>query len=253
LLFLESENPDKDIHFYINSPGRFGDGGAGDLRHDAVHQAGVSTLCIGQAASMGAFLLAAGAKGKRFCLPNSRVMIHQPMGGFQGQASDIEIHAAKSSRLRDKLNAILAPTPASGESLLYCSFCGKSQHEVRKLIAGPSVFICDECVELCNDIIREEIQEKLAEGRASKLPKPARDPRHPRSVRDRPGRTRRRSSRSRSTTTTSARIARPRRTTSNSRRATSCWSARPVAARRCWRRRWRACSTCRSRWPTRRR
>jgi ATP-dependent Clp protease protease subunit len=92
LLFLESENPDKDISFYINSPGGWCRR-ARDLRHDAVHQADVSTLCVGQAASMGALLLAAGRKGKRFCLPNSRVMIHQPMGGFQGQASDIEIHA----------------------------------------------------------------------------------------------------------------------------------------------------------------
>jgi ATP-dependent Clp protease protease subunit len=93
LLFLESENPDKDIFFYINSPG--GSVTAGMSIYDTMQfiKPAVSTLCIGQAASMGAFLLSAGAKGKRFCLPNSRVMIHQPMGGFQGQASDIEIHA----------------------------------------------------------------------------------------------------------------------------------------------------------------
>jgi ATP-dependent Clp protease protease subunit len=93
LLFLESENPDKDIYFYINSPG--GSVSAGLAIYDTMQfiKPDVSTLCIGQAASMGAFLLTAGAKGKRFCLPNSRVMIHQPMGGFQGQASDIEIHA----------------------------------------------------------------------------------------------------------------------------------------------------------------
>jgi ATP-dependent Clp protease protease subunit len=104
LLFLESENPDKDIYFYINSPG--GSVSAGMAIYDTMQfiKPDVSTLCIGQAASMGAFLLAAGAKGKRFCLPNSRVMIHQPMGGFQGQASDIEIHAKEILYLRAKLN-----------------------------------------------------------------------------------------------------------------------------------------------------
>ncbi|MBP6096061.1 MAG: ATP-dependent Clp endopeptidase proteolytic subunit ClpP [Methyloversatilis sp.] len=108
LLFLESENPDKDIFFYINSPG--GSVTAGMSIYDTMQfiKPAVSTLCIGQAASMGAFLLSAGAKGKRFCLPNSRVMIHQPMGGFQGQASDIEIHAREILTLRSKLNAIMA-------------------------------------------------------------------------------------------------------------------------------------------------
>jgi len=108
LLFLESENPDKDIYFYINSPG--GSVTAGMAIYDTMQfiKPDVSTLCIGQAASMGAFLLAAGAKGKRFCLPNSRVMIHQPMGGFQGQASDIEIHAREILNLRAKLNSIMA-------------------------------------------------------------------------------------------------------------------------------------------------
>jgi ATP-dependent Clp protease protease subunit len=97
LLFLESENPDKDIFFYINSPG--GSVSAGLAIYDTMQfiKPDVSTLCIGQAASMGAFLLTAGAKGKRFVLPNSRVMIHQPLGGFQGQASDIEIHARTSN------------------------------------------------------------------------------------------------------------------------------------------------------------
>ena len=93
LLFLESENPDKDISFYINSPGGSVSAGHGDLRHHAVHQARRVDLCMGMAASMGAFLLAAGAKGKRFALPNSRIMIHQPSGGAQGQATDIEIQA----------------------------------------------------------------------------------------------------------------------------------------------------------------
>ncbi|MBQ5459868.1 MAG: ATP-dependent Clp endopeptidase proteolytic subunit ClpP [Rhodocyclaceae bacterium] len=108
LLFLESENPDKDIHFYINSPG--GSVTAGLAIYDTMQfiQPDVSTLCIGQAASMGSFLLAAGAKGKRFCLPNSRVMIHQPLGGFRGQASDIEIHAREILSLRARLNEMLA-------------------------------------------------------------------------------------------------------------------------------------------------
>jgi ATP-dependent Clp protease, protease subunit len=108
LLFLESENPDKDIYFYINSPG--GMVSAGLAIYDTMQfiKPDVSTLCIGQAASMGAFLLAAGEKGKRFCLPNSRVMIHQPMGGFQGQASDIEIHAKEILYLKQKLNEMLA-------------------------------------------------------------------------------------------------------------------------------------------------
>jgi ATP-dependent Clp protease protease subunit len=108
LLFLESENPDKDIFFYINSPG--GSVSAGLAIYDTMQfiKPDVSTLCVGQAASMGAFLLAAGAKGKRFCLPNSRVMIHQPMGGFQGQASDVEIHAKEILYTRQRLNEILA-------------------------------------------------------------------------------------------------------------------------------------------------
>lgn len=108
LLFLESENPDKDISFYINSPG--GSVSAGLAIYDTMQfvKPDVSTLCVGQAASMGALLLAAGAKGKRHCLPNSRVMIHQPMGGFQGQASDIEIHAREILFLRQRLNEILA-------------------------------------------------------------------------------------------------------------------------------------------------
>jgi len=108
LLFLESENPDKDIHLYINSPG--GSVTAGLAIYDTMQfiKPDVATLCIGQAASMGAFLLAAGAGGKRFCLPNSRVMIHQPMGGFQGQASDIEIHAKEILYLKQRLNEMLA-------------------------------------------------------------------------------------------------------------------------------------------------
>jgi ATP-dependent Clp protease protease subunit len=108
LLFLEAENPDKDIFLYINSPG--GSVTAGMAIYDTMQfiNPDVSTLCIGQAASMGALLLTAGAKNKRFCLPNSRIMIHQPLGGFQGQASDIEIHAKEILYLKDKLNNILS-------------------------------------------------------------------------------------------------------------------------------------------------
>lgn len=108
LLFLEAENPDKDISLYINSPG--GSVTAGMAIYDTMQfiKSDVSTLCIGQAASMGALLLTAGATGKRFCLPNSRVMIHQPLGGFQGQASDIAIHAKEILYLKDKLNGIMA-------------------------------------------------------------------------------------------------------------------------------------------------
>jgi len=108
LLFLESENPDKDIHLYINSPG--GSVTAGLAVYDTMQfiKSDVSTMCIGQAASMGALLLAGGAKGKRVCLPHSRMMIHQPLGGFQGQATDIDIHAREILDIREKLNQILA-------------------------------------------------------------------------------------------------------------------------------------------------
>lgn len=108
LLFLESENPDKDIHLYINSPG--GSVTAGLSIYDTMQfiKPDVSTMCIGQAASMGAVLLTGGAEGKRFCLPHSRTMIHQPLGGFQGQAADIEIHTREILEIRERLNAILA-------------------------------------------------------------------------------------------------------------------------------------------------
>ncbi|MEJ2515502.1 MAG: ATP-dependent Clp endopeptidase proteolytic subunit ClpP [Gammaproteobacteria bacterium] len=108
LLFLESENPEKDIHIYINSPG--GVVTAGLSIYDTMQfiKPDVSTICVGQAASMGAILLAGGAKGKRYCLPHSRIMIHQPLGGFQGQAADIDIHAREVLKVRDRLNEILA-------------------------------------------------------------------------------------------------------------------------------------------------
>lgn len=108
LLFLESENPDKDISLYINSPGGSVSAGMGIFDTMNFIKPDVSTLCVGMAASMGAFLLAAGAKGKRFALPNSRVMIHQPLGGAQGQATDIEIHAREILRLRADLNRVLS-------------------------------------------------------------------------------------------------------------------------------------------------
>jgi ATP-dependent Clp protease protease subunit len=108
LLFLESENPDKDIHLYINSPGGIVTSGLAIYDTMQFIKPDVSTMCIGQAASMGALLLAGGAPGKRYCLPHSRVMIHQPLGGFQGQASDIDIHAREILATRDRLNRILA-------------------------------------------------------------------------------------------------------------------------------------------------
>jgi len=115
LLFLEADDPDKEIHVYVNSPG--GLVTAGLAIYDTMHyvRAPVSTICMGQAASMGALLLSAGAKGRRFSLPNSRIMIHQPMGGFQGQATDIDIHAREILRLRETLNEILAK--ATGQSI----------------------------------------------------------------------------------------------------------------------------------------
>jgi len=108
LLFLESENPEKDIHLYINSPGGAVTAGMGIYDTMQFIKPEVSTICIGQAASMGAVLLAGGTKGKRYALPHSRVMIHQPLGGFQGQATDIDIHAKEILKIRDELNRVLA-------------------------------------------------------------------------------------------------------------------------------------------------
>ena len=122
LLFLEAENPDKDIHFYINSPG--GSVTAGMSIYDTMNfiKCDVSTICIGQACSMGSFLLSAGSKGKRYALPNSRVMIHQPLGGFRGQASDIEIHAKNILFMKRQLNEMLA------------SHSGRSIEEIEDLL-----------------------------------------------------------------------------------------------------------------------
>jgi ATP-dependent Clp protease protease subunit len=108
LLFLESENPDKDVHLYINSPGGIVTAGLSIYDTMQFIKPDVSTICIGQAASMGSFLLAGGTKGKRYCLPHSRIMIHQPSGGFEGQASDIDIHAREVLKLKRRLNEILA-------------------------------------------------------------------------------------------------------------------------------------------------
>lgn len=132
LLFLESEDPESDISIYINSPG--GVVTAGFAIHDTMKfiRADVATICIGQAASMGAFLLAAGAKGKRYALPNSRVMIHQPLGGFQGQASDIEIHAREIIELKDRLNQIIADN------------CGKDKKTVAKDTDRDNFMTADE-------------------------------------------------------------------------------------------------------------
>ena len=134
MLFLESENPDKDIHFYINSPG--GSIAAGMAIYDTMQfiKPDISTLCVGMAASMGAFLLAAGAKGKRFALPNSTVMIHQPMGGFQGQASDIAIHARYILALRERLNRLMA------------QHTGKSVEEVARDTDRDNFFTADEAL-----------------------------------------------------------------------------------------------------------
>jgi ATP-dependent Clp protease protease subunit len=120
LLFLESENPDKDIHLYINSPG--GSVTAGMAIYDTMQfiKPNVSTLCIGQACSMGALLLAGGAEGKRFCLPHARMMIHQPLGGFQGQASDIEIHAREILFIRERLNKVLADHTGQPLDVIAC-------------------------------------------------------------------------------------------------------------------------------------
>ena len=135
LLFLESENPDKDIHLYINSPG--GSVTAGMAIYDTMQfiKPDVSTMCIGQAASMGSLLLAGGAAGKRYCLPHSRVMIHQPLGGFQGQASDFDIHAREILTIREKLNKILA------------YHTGKNIEEIQKDTDRDNFLSADESVE----------------------------------------------------------------------------------------------------------
>ncbi len=153
LLYLESENPDKDIHLYINSPG--GVVTAGMSIYDTMQfiKPDVSSICVGQAASMGALLLAGGAKGKRFCLPHSRMMIHQPLGGFQGQASDIDIHAREVLKLRDELNAILA------------RHTGQSKEQIAKDTDRDNFLGPDEAVEygLVDKVLRNRADAGAAE------------------------------------------------------------------------------------------
>src|ERR1044072_914526 len=223
LLFLEAEDPEKDINLYINSPG--GSITAGMAIYDTMQfiRPDVTTICVGQCASMGALLLAAGAKGKRFALPNSRILIHQPSGGSQGQATDIRIQAEEILRMRELTSQIIAkhtgqsydtverdvegdkilsamqgkeyglideaiahreqrrrgaPKELHRENMvrradhtLRCSFCGKSQNEVKKLIAGPTVYICNECIDICNGIISDDQQAESVASRPP-LPKP---------------------------------------------------------------------------------
>ena len=209
LLFLESEDPNKDIQLYINSPG--GMVTAGMAIYDTMQfiKPDVRTLCIGQACSMGAFLLAGGTAGKRAALPNARVMIHQPLGGFRGQASDIQIHAQEILKIKQTLNERLAfHTGQSIERIekdtdrdnfmsaeeakayglvddvlinmttndndLHCSFCGREKSEVGKLIAGTDGYICNECIELCHSMLEDsgEIEAPSELAVEEKLPTP---------------------------------------------------------------------------------
>jgi ATP-dependent Clp protease protease subunit len=148
LLFLESENPDKDIHLYINSPGGSVSAGMGIFDTMQFIKPDVSTLCVGMAASMGAFLLAAGTKGKRFALPNSTVMIHQPSGGFQGQASDIEIHAKYVLELKSRLNKHMS------------AFSGRTVEEVAKASDRDHFMTADEAhaFGLVDQVIEKRVQ-----------------------------------------------------------------------------------------------
>ena len=152
LLFLESENPDKDVHLYINSPG--GSVTAGLAIYDTMQfiRPAVSTMCVGQAASMGALLLAGGSKGKRVCLPHSRIMIHQPLGGFQGQATDIDIHAREILLIREKLNTILSKH--TGQTLEKIRL-DTERDNFMGAIEAKKYGLIDEILE-----IREEAQEK---------------------------------------------------------------------------------------------
>ncbi len=152
LLFLESENPDKDIHLYINSPG--GSVTAGLAIYDTMQfiRPAVSTMCVGQAASMGALLLAGGARGKRVCLPHSRIMIHQPLGGFQGQATDIDIHAREILLIREKLNTILSKH--TGQTMEKIRL-DTERDNFMGAIEAKEYGLIDEILE-----IREEAQEK---------------------------------------------------------------------------------------------
>ena len=299
LLHLESEDPDKDISIYINSPG--GSVYAGLAIYDTMQfiKPDVQTICVGIAMSMGALLLAGGAKGKRMALPNAKILIHQVSSGFQGQATDIEIHAREILDLRKRLDEIIAkhtgqtfekvakdterdyfmsrrggegvrhhrpgdreplaqrPPPLMAKSTdtneqLLCSFCGKSQRQVKKLIAGPGVYICDECIDLCNEIIDEELTAPAPLDPDS-LPRPQEiyDVLNDYVV----GQEEAKRTLRVAVYNHYKRVQMSRRTTATSscRRPTSCCSAPPAAARRCSPRRSRASSTCRSPSPTPRR
>ena len=150
LLFLESENPKKDISLYINSPGGLVTSGLGIYDTIQYIKPDVTTLCIGQAASMGSFLLAAGAKGKRFSLPNSRIMVHQPSAGFQGQATDIEIHANEVLSLKERLNKI------------YSKHTGKKYDKISEIMERDSFFSPEEAVNfgLIDKVIKNRLNEK---------------------------------------------------------------------------------------------
>src|SRR5207247_2528425 len=163
LLFLQMTDPKKDIHLYINSPG--GSVTAGLAIYDTMQflTCDVNTYCIGQAASMGAVLLAAGTKGKRYALPNARIMIHQPWGGVQGQATDISIQAQEILRLKDRINQITGKT---------C--CKHFNTEVKKLIQGPGVYICDSCILVCKNVLDKEMRAETRKQMPKlSVPKPA--------------------------------------------------------------------------------
>lgn len=159
LLFLESENPDKDIHLYINSPGGSVSAGLGIYDTMQFIKPDISTMCVGQAASMGSLLLAAGAKGKRFCLPHSRIMIHQPLGGFQGQATDIDIHAREILKAREQLNQILS------------RHTGQSVEQIQQDTERDRFMSGDEAKAygLIDDVLNErKLSEKVASARPGK-------------------------------------------------------------------------------------
>ena len=215
LLYLEAQDPDKDIQFYINSPG--GSVTDGMAIYDTMQyvKCDVSTICVGMAASMGAFLLSAGAKGKRLALPNAEIMIHQPSAGTQGQITDMAIHLKRLETIKKRMNRIMSENTGKsieevtaacerdnfmsaqealdfglidkiitnrgntmnddGKKTLRCSFCGKHENQVQRMIQGPGVRICDECVRLCMSILDDGFEDEAPddlEDLPDKLPTP---------------------------------------------------------------------------------